>query len=280
MNHAFPATYHEALVLLSKQNWTIMGGGTDLMVKHRRGPGRLPEFQAPILFTDGLLELDYMDELQGKIHIGAKMTLENVLDHFHTPQILREAIATIGSPGIRHRATLVGNLVNASPAGDSLPPLYILDALVVVESVEGIRHIPIEDFILGPGQVALGPMEMVKEVVIPTKKLQKAGFIKVGARKADTITKISLAYCYEIKKKEVVDFRLAFGAVGKTVIRPKAAEVMVLNHDMRWLKDHKEDLVKAFCQAIHPIDDQRSSASYRLGVARNLVGDLLNKIAH
>lgn len=202
----YPQSYNEALEILSQKDITIIAGGTDLMVKRRSWSDTPPKFDNDVMFVSGLEELNYIDRHQSEVHIGANVTLEDILDHFHTPELLLEAIKVMASPAIRHSGTLAGNVVNASPAGDSLPVLYLLDAVMVLESTYGIRHVPIEEFIMGPGATSLANDEMVKEIIMTDHHFNHMVYRKVGGRKADAISKICFTGAANIKKSQIKDF--------------------------------------------------------------------------
>ena len=183
----FPSSYDDALERISREEMILMAGGTDLMVRYRNWSQLPPDFKKPVLFIGNLEELDYIDRQGSNVHIGAGVTLEEILDHFHTPELLTRAIEIMASPAIRHTGTLAGNVVNASPAGDSLPVLYLLDAEIVLESVNGLRHVPIADFITGPGKTVIASDEMVKEVVLHDHSFNHQIYMEIGGRQADAI---------------------------------------------------------------------------------------------
>lgn len=271
----YPTSYSDALELLSKEAMTVIAGGTDLMVKRRSWSNLAPDFRNSVLFIGNLDELDYIDRQGNHIHIGAGVCLEEIMDHFHTPELLTQAIEIMASPAIRHMATLAGNVVNASPAGDTLPVLYLLDAEVVVESVYGMRHIPIADFITGPGHTSIKSEEMVKEIVLHDHSFNHLVYRKVGGRQADAISKLSFAAACTVHKHVIEDFRMAFGAVAPTVIRRTDIEGRIIGSTTDWLKTHRSVLADEYGQYIRPIDDQRSTAAYRSGICRNLMIDFM-----
>lgn len=269
----FPRTCVDALKALSDGDWTIVAGGTDLMVQRRQPAGRMALLGEKVMYLDGLEEIQYMDMKGSNLHIGSGMVLEDIMDHIYTPELLQVAIREMASPAIRHRGTLAGNIMNASPAGDSLPVLYALDAIVVVESIDEVRHIPIEDFITGVKKTGIRASEMVKEIIIPSKKLTHIYYKKVGGRKADAISKVSIAGYYQIKKGVVSEIALAIGAVAPRVVRLKELENQLIGKSVREIKDMKGTLLEAYAKEVTPIDDQRSSKVYREKVAMNLIND-------
>lgn len=271
-----PQSYDEALEILSREEVIIVAGGTDVMVRRRQWSQLTPAYDKSVMFLAGLEELNYIDRQGSNVHIGAGVSLEDIMDHFHTPELLIDAIELIGSPAIRHSATLIGNVVNASPAGDTLPILYLLDGVVVLESINGLRHVPIESFIVGPGKTSIKSDELVKEVVLHDHSFNHSSYRKVGGRQADAISKISFVGACHIKKHIIEDFRMAFGAVGPTVVRDKAIEASIVGKTSQWLKDNRERLIDQYMEQINPIDDQRSTADYRNKIGHNLMKDFMH----
>ena len=272
-----PSTYNEALELLDKNEMILMAGGTDLMVKKRNWAGLSPIFDKDVLFISELKELKYIKKKGGFIHIGAMTTLEEILTHKDIPEILKKTILLMASPGIRHIATLGGNIGNASPAGDSLPVLYILDAKIVVDGKGTERMVPIEEFILGPGKVALDGRELIKEIIINDVRFDMIHYEKIGGRKSDAISKVSFAGGVLCRKGRVDEFRCAFGAVAPTVVRSRAIEESVRGTACEDIEKMKEIIKKKYSELIRPIDDQRSTAVYRKKVCMNLLDRFLTK---
>ena len=203
------------------------------------------------------------------------MTLEELKHHELTPPLLVEATKIMASPAIRNMATIGGNIGNASPAGDSLPVLYVLNALVVLKSVESTRELPIEELITGPGRKAMQKNEMIVEVKIPINGFTATSFDKVGGRKADAISKISFAGVAKVKNNLVQDFRVAFGAVGPTVVRKPNLEVNVIGLTLDDMKLNIQEILNEYSEYIRPIDDQRSNKEYRKTVAVNLLKNFI-----
>lgn len=274
----YPSSYNEALDILSQKEVTVMAGGTDLMVKRRSWSNLPPKFDTDVMFVNGLEELNYIDRQGHEVHIGATVTLEDILDHFHTPTLLVEAVKEMASPAIRHSATLAGNIVNASPAGDSLPVLYLLDANVVLESSYGLRHVPIQEFIVGPGLTTISNDEMVKEIVMTDYHFNHLKYWKVGSRKADTISKVCFAGAANVKKSEIVDIRMAIGAVAPTIVRNRGIEEGLIGKTVNYIKEHRTEIGQRYVDRIRPIDDQRSTADYRQQTAINLIVDFLKHL--
>jgi len=278
VKHIIPANLKSALAYLSEGTFQIMAGGTDLMIQKRSTAGTLPHFERDILYLANLEELRYIQRKDGSVHIGSMTTLEEIIDHPDAPELLKEVIREMGSPAIRHAGTLGGNIGNASPAGDSLVALYLLDAQVLLSSAEGDRLLPIENVILGVRKTAMKPNELIHEIIISEAKFDQVKWVKVGGRQADAISKVSFAGAYRVSNHQVVDFRLAFGAISITVLRNRAIEKKYENHSVAEINEDLPEILKAYNALISPIDDQRSNKIYRREVALNIAKDFIEKM--
>ena len=271
MKNLIPKTYEEALQLLNEGDYKIIAGGTDLMIQNRSWSNLLPNFDKDTILIFNLQELKYMTKCDEFLHIGATMTLEDIKDNDLTPKILVEAIKIMASPAIRNMATIGGNIGNASPAGDSLPVLYILNTIIVLENSETIRELPISEFIIGPGKKAIHKNEIIKEIKIPLNEFSSFTFNKVGGRKADAISKISFAGAATIKNNIIQDFRVSFGAVGPTVVRIVELDSHLVGLTLDDISLQIKEVLNEYAQYIKPINDQRSNKEYRKEVALNLL---------
>jgi len=272
-----PTRLEDALDFRAEYSALPFAGGTDLMVRHRGYSGTLPKIQSPVLFLDTLDELKTLEIADGTLRISAGVSMAELLEFSGTPELLRRAVQLIAAPALRNRATLGGNICNASPAADSLPPLYVHQARVVTISVEGERTLSMEDFLTGPGQTALKENEILLRIEVPL--LPEEGrlyYRKVGTRKANALSKLSCSGYAELDEGKVLDFRFALGAVAPTVIRLPEAESLVRGTMLKELD------TGAVCEAaekrIRPIDDQRSSAAYRRRIAVNSLLEFLEQL--
>jgi xanthine dehydrogenase FAD-binding subunit len=174
--------------------------------------------------------------------------------------------------------TLGGNIVTASPAGDSLVALYLLEARVRLVSEEGERELPIWEFIVGPRKTALRPGELVRSVFLPWLSGEPRSFFrKVGRRRALIIAIASLGALVWVRDGRVEGARLALGSVSPTVIRPKEVEEALVGRPVS--PEAWEDLVPRLSAATHPISDLRASADYRRKVAGRLLLALAEELA-
>jgi len=258
-------------VRLTGEGGKPLAGGTDLFVRLRKGAER-PPF---LVYVGELPELRGIRTTEGGVEIGAAATHAEILSAPATAQlsILRLALATIGSPALRHMGTLGGNVANASPAGDGLIPLYLLGARVNVVGPARERSLPVEEFVLGPGRTALQPGELIRSLAIP---LPQDGahpyFRKVGRRQALLIAVASLGALVWVEDGAVREARLALGSVAPTVLLPREVERALVGRPLT--VEALAGLRDALSSAVRPISDLRASADYRRRVSGNLLIDL------
>jgi xanthine dehydrogenase FAD-binding subunit len=274
-----PEGLAEALEIRSSRGAVPFGGGTDLMVKLRRGAGAVPAFNAPVLFLDRVRELHGLRLDPGALEIGAMTTLEEIANSPMTPPALRDAILRIGGPALRNTATLGGNICNASPAADTLPFLYAFGACARIVSASAERRIAVEELITGPGRTGLGPSELLAAVIVPAWEPEISFWRKVGTRKANALTKVSIAAFADIEDGVVAAARIALGAVAPTVIRLRGAEEALAGVKIKELPGKAAAVRDACVKSVRPIDDQRSTAEYRARVAANLTEEFLRMAA-
>ena len=269
-----PRTLAEALELKAelKGKTRVVAGGTDVMVW--QGSHRQP-LPASYLSIWGLRELKYVRVHDGVLQIGALATYTELLAsrllHQHFPD-LADACAQVGAVQIQNRGTLAGNVVNASPAGDSIPSLAVHDAVFVLESRDrGERRVPFADFYLGYRQTALAEDELLTrvELVVPPNDTA-CQFAKIGSRRAQTISKamgaIRATFDAEGRFESVA---IAFGAVAPVIVRmPQTEAAMIGHHPSVSLIDRIEHVLQ---QEISPISDVRSDAAYRRFVTAGIL---------
>jgi CO/xanthine dehydrogenase FAD-binding subunit len=266
-----PVDLKEALQDLAEggQDARILAGGTDLIIAMRKG----------LIHPEMLVDVTRIDELRGIrmsddfIHIGALTThgqLRNSQELAQWAPMLVDACRDIGSVQIRNLATLGGNLGNASPAGDTIPVLYVLKAEVHLISLSGERWIPIEAFFTGPGKSVCRRDEIIAEVRFPFYNGQWKGFfLKIGQRRALRVAKVSAAGWLHLEKGTVVDCCLAVGAVAPTVIRLNNAENKLKGASLTM--DRIQMAALDAGSDCSPIDDIRSTIEFRRAMTRVLV---------
>lgn len=266
-----PSSLDEALVVKAARPYAVpIAGGTDLLVDMNFGRVR-PE---AILDLSRVPELKVSDQGGDIVHLGASTTFARIIREGE-PGALREAARTIGSPQIRNRATLGGNLGTASPAGDSLPVLFAYDAEVIVGAHRAQpRSIPIERFFAGPRRHVLDDHELILGVRWERVRGPSV-FSKIGTRNAMVIAVANLCLAIDTTKRRT---RIALGSVGPTVLRAREAERLLDDalHDL-WddpsgVLDAEvvEEVAQAVARSAQPIDDVRATARYRRHACRVL----------
>ena len=275
-----PRKIEEALEILSKQEKEIkvIAGGTDLLIQYY---DRLYEI-------NGWLDLKNIKELQEiKIHqnqmeIGAMVThtqLEKSEDIKKYFPVLSQAAADIGSPQIRNRGTIGGNIVNASPAGDLLSPLMAYDAQFKLLSLQKEALISAEEFFIGPKKTLLEPAQLLIQIILPLPSERTYGsWIKIGKRKALIIATITLALVVEMAEdnKTVKDVRTCLGSVAPTPIEIKEIREKMIGKKFNQLDFNQ--LGQIVEDKISPIDDIRGTREYRKDVAKNIMISALEEI--
>lgn len=271
-----PNTFEEALKILNEKDVIIYAGGTDLMVKNKNVTFLLPKFTKDLLYVGNLNELKEIKEYDNKIKIGAACTLSSLLRLESIPEVLKKPIRNIASPAIRNMGTIGGNICNASPAGDTLPILYALEANLKLVSINSSREVNINDFILGPGKIILKDNEILESILIEKANFNKVYYQKVGARKACTISKISFVALAEVSNEIIKDIRIAIGSVGPKIVRVKEAEDILIGRELKDIENLMSEVKKVYSEKIIPINDQRSTATYRKTVVLRLIQYFLN----
>lgn len=273
-----PSSLAEALDFLSTHDCNIVAGGSDIMLQKKNTAGLLPHFDKDVLFISNLRELHYERKEDDSVHIGATMTLEEILDHTITPQVLKDCLSELASSNIRHFATLPGNIANASPAGDTIVVEILLDAMVKLTSKTGSRYVKVEDFVKGVRKIDLHNDELIEEVIYPSNDYDVIKWFKVGSRKAESISKVSFAGAYKIEGGKIKSISIAFGSVFMKAIRSHELEKEVIGMSLKELSSSIEEFVSKYSNVISPIDDQRSNKTYRRNVAENIVREFLKEI--
>jgi len=274
LDHAL-ALLHESL---DGARLVPLAGGTDLFVSLNAGqsPGRR------YLDLGGLRELRGIRARDGGLTIGATTTFSEIREH---PLVRRRypalaaAAAEIGAWQIQNRATLGGNIANASPAGDSLPVLMVAEAVVHARSVRGAREVPFTGLYRGYRDLVLEPDELITAVSLPPAPPRaKPFFRKVGTRRAQSISKVVLGGLLRLGRDGRVDLaRVALGSVAPVTLRAGRAERALLG--ARPSAGASAAARAALLEDIAPIDDIRSERDYRLLVAGNVLEQFLRAVA-
>ena len=269
-----PSKLNDALMFLAEhasENPVIFAGGTDLMVRHRGYTGTLPKIEAPVLFVDGIEELLNVSAGQnGAASIGAAVPYSVLEKTSGLPDLLIRSVVKIAAPGLRNRGTVGGNICNASPAADTVPPLLIHAAVCRIVSLSGERTVPLENFATGPGKTVLAPGELLASVEVPPYEITHAYYRKIGTRKANALSKLSVCAAV-FNGTDAPEIRIAMGAVGPKALRLPGTEEAIRKGLGR------DAILNALYEEIRPISDQRSTADYRNAVAGNCVIEFCEK---
>jgi CO/xanthine dehydrogenase FAD-binding subunit len=248
-----PTSIDEALRLKAElPGARFVQGATDLLVELNFDRARSPA----LINLAELPELRGWRRENGTVVLGAALTYTEAMSEPLASVLpaLAEASRTVGSPQIRNRGTIGGNLGTGSPAGDGLPPLLLERADVVLASVRGTRSLPLVDFLIGPKQTALADDELILEVRVAVTGAAQT-FMKVGPRNAMVIAVCSLALAVDQERREL---RAAFGSAGPVTTLVTAG------------LDEAEGFPDAVAAAARPIDDVRGTADYRRHALRVL----------
>jgi CO/xanthine dehydrogenase FAD-binding subunit len=265
-----PNRLEELWPALEEPDTRVYAGGTDVLVKLRAGL----EQPRQLICLERIRDLQGIEDRGDRVLIKSGTSLAEIaadpLVRTLFP-VLTRAVRVLGSPSIRNMGTIGGNICSASPAGDTLPPFYALQAEVSLRGRNSDRRLPLRDFIHGPGQTALGPGEILTGVWIPKNpSFNRQHYEKVGQRQALAIAIVSLAALIDLGPGGIIqDIRLAWGSVGPTIVTAPAVEAGLRGRPLT-LAVLREAAGEAR-RAVVPIDDLRASADYRREVAGNLL---------
>jgi carbon-monoxide dehydrogenase medium subunit len=266
-----PESLEDALRIKSERgsDVRVIAGGTDLILRMR------DRVHSPELLIDlRRVPLGDISQSAGELRIGSYASQSQILADEEIAAsfpALTEACRPFAGPPIRNRATIGGNIVNASPAADLVPPLLAYDATVVLHSISGERELPLAGFFTGPGQTVMNPDEILTQIRLPLPPARSAAhFIKLGHRRSMAIAIVNL--CTRISLAEdgsVATARIALGAVAPTVVRAVGAETALTGR--KFSDDLIAEAAELACGQITPISDVRGTSSYRKRMAGVLV---------
>ena len=277
-----PTSLDQAVACLKGGDVTVLAGGTDLTPQTRSGK---------LSFRQTLMNIRHVPDLGGialaggEIRIGALATITEIMDsplvRQHLP-VLVEACNHFASDQIRNAGTLGGNVCNASPAGDTLIPLLVLDASLELASMhEGRlrkRSMPLSEFFIGPGRTCRAPDELLTAVQIPVPGPgHVASFHKLGTRPALDISTISIGIAGNFKDRRLSDVRVAFGAVAPTPVRALRTEQALEGQQLDEATIERAASIAG--DEVTPIDDVRASAWYRKEMIHNITRRMLSHVA-
>ncbi len=249
----------------------LYSGGTDVLAKRRKN---LIAKEKNLICVENIKELKRIEDLGREIFIGSGAThsslLENSVIQKNFP-VLIQSLRVLGSPQIRHMGTIGGNICTASPAGDTLPPLYALKAVLDIRKENRKRLIPIHDFIMGPGKTDLEHGEILYGIRIEKRPEYNFQYYeKVGQRNALSIAIAAIAILANISSDNIIEkIAIAWGSVGPAIITCQEIENRLTGRKL------SEQLIKSVFphveNIVSPIDDIRAGRNYRLVVSKNLL---------
>jgi carbon-monoxide dehydrogenase medium subunit len=274
-----PESLPQALTMLTSlegRDGRVLAGGTDLVTSMRE-KGLRPSYVLALKNTSKDLNYIDFDAESHMLRIGALTTIHsidtsNILKRRFYP--LTEAASELGSYQVKNRATVGGNICNASPAADMVPPLMVLESELQLISSNGKRIVPIEKFFVGPGKSVLGKSELLKEMLVkePVGNFG-ASFLKV-ARKMTGCAIVNVATFVKLNGRNVEEARVALGSVAPVPVRARTVERELKGKEIDHLDMSK--ISNTIEKDISPIDDVRASLEYRKHLARTLVERSLN----
>ncbi len=249
----------------------LVAGGTDLLPQMRQGELRVKA----LVDITGIPRLNEIRFENGTLKIGASVTHSRIIKSLSVLEkaaCLWEGVSQIGSPQIRNIGTLGGNICNASPAADTVPPLLVLEGSATISSKQGERSVPFASFFNGPGQTVLGPCEILKEISIPEpSRYSYTTYLKLGRRKGVDLGLVSVAILLKVDPETKVchSARISLGSVAPTAIRAKNAETLFIGS--RLSESLIREAAKTAQGECQPISDLRASAQYRREMVKVLV---------
>lgn len=274
-NLLMPKTLPEALEMLADNAPDVapLAGGTNL-IPDMRG-GRLSP--STVVNVEGLEELRGVRRENGHLVLGGGTTIAELradpLLAQHAP-ILQEAAAAFGHPLVRNRATVGGNLVNAAPCADTAPPLLALNAEVELASKDGVRIVPLEDFMIGVYQTVCQPQELLAAIRWPVSPPHTVGaFRKLGLRKISCMAKVDVAVVVEGEGGRCREARIALGAVAPRHFRVHDAEDLLRGQPLT------PEIIAEAARLTAGASQPRSGSEYKLQVVEALTRRLLAKVA-
>lgn len=272
-----PSSVGEVVALLKdhQDSGRLLAGGTDLLLNMKTRTV-LPTV---IIDLNQITDLSFIRSVGKNLHIGSMTRLNDVEGSSIVREkvpLLAEAIRSLASRPIRNRATIGGNLCNASPAADSAPPLLALDASVKLRGPDGERIMALSEFFMGPGQSVRRADEVLTEVIVPCREGRSA-FMKLGRRKGFTLSIVSVAAVGVITDEKFEDVSVALGAVAPTPMRSQKVEERLRGVEVtREVIEKAAQLVK---EEVNPLTDVRASAAYRREMAGLVTARVLTKVA-
>ena len=270
-----PETLEEALRIRKETGATILAGGSDLMVSNSMGAGITPAFRGDVMIITGLRELKGITETGDTVEIGALTTSAEIAESPVAPELLKDAASRMGAIALRNSATIGGNIANASPKGDMPQPLILMDAEVVLKSLDGERRVLVDDFIIAHKKTELRDDEIITGIVIPKPQFTHIFYRKIGMRRANAISKLTLSAAATVRDGVLADFRASSGAAGPKVARSRKAEEILIGRKLEELSACKEEFLDAWNGVISP----HAMPEYRRNTTRRMLAFFIDALA-
>ena len=270
-----PETLEEALRIRKETGATILAGGSDLMVSNSMGAGITPAFRGDVMIITGLKELKGITETADTVEIGALTTSAEIARSPIAPELLKDAASRMGAIALRNSATIGGNIANASPKGDMPQPLILMDAEVVLKSLDGERRVLVDDFIIAHKKTELRDDEIITGIVIPKPQFTHIFYRKIGMRRANAISKLTLSAAATVRDGVLADFRASSGAAGPKVARSRKAEELLIGRKLEELSACKEEFLDAWNGVISP----HAMPEYRRNTTRRMLAFFIDALA-
>lgn len=264
-SYARPKTLDEAIGLLAQGARRILAGGTDLY------PSAGMQLDGDVLDLTAIPALGGITHAAG-LRIGACTTWTGIAEANLPPALrcLQQAARQVGGRQVQNAGTIGGNLCNASPAADGVPPLLALEAIVELAGPQGLRQMPLAQFLTGPRQTSRAGDEVLTAVIIPEPALQgQSGFVKLGARAYLVISIAMVAVRVQMTRGQITQAAVAVGACSGVAQRVPAVEAALLDAPVAGAATRV--LAADVAAALSPIDDVRATSAYRLSAATELV---------
>ncbi len=275
MKYFMPDTLEEALEIMDREDVIPLAGGSDLMVSGFNGTGVDPTFSKPVMIISNLKELKGITQREdGSVVIGALSTSREIHTSELVHPLIRDAASRMGAVALRNSATIGGNIGNASPKGDTPQPLILLDSRVVLSSVNGTREMPVDEFIIAAKKTKREKNELITAVIVPPSHFTHIFFHKIGMRRSNAISKLTLSCAAEIRDGVVVDFRASSGAAGPKVARSRDAEMILIGKKVEELPLVKEEFLDAWNNVISP----HAIAEYRRNSTRRMLNYFIDEL--
>ena len=245
-----------------------LAGGSNLLVYIKENTVK----SGTLIDISSLKELKGISEIDNRIEIGAAETITNILES----ELLKKelpffphSLKDFGNPLIRNKATIGGNLADASPVADTAPPLFVLGAIVSAVSKNGTKEIPVNELFAGPRRNNLEKNEIIQKIIIPIPDEGRGIFLKLGQRKGTSISVTSVAVWIKSNTEKFKNIKIALGGVAPSPIRAVNTEEAFTGKSVD--KNSIETLAETLREDIRPISDVRGSAEYRTEVSINLL---------